>query len=91
MTRIHRRSASNLGTKPASAGDPFTLAFLDPPYERDLAAPALAMLISGGWIAKDAIAIVEQSAREAPVSADGYRELDRRKYGGTQIGLYKVE
>ena len=91
VTRIHRRSASNLGTKPASAGDPFTLAFLDPPYERDLAAPALAMLISGGWIAKDAIAIVEQSAREAPVSADGYRELDRRKYGGTQIGLYKVE
>ena len=32
-TRIHRRSATDLGIKPSGLGDPFTLAFLDPPLK----------------------------------------------------------
>src|ERR1700742_3722353 len=35
-TRIHRRDASNLGQKPAGDGQPFDLAFLDPPYAKGL-------------------------------------------------------
>ncbi|MEL7488782.1 MAG: 16S rRNA (guanine(966)-N(2))-methyltransferase RsmD, partial [Pseudomonadota bacterium] len=43
-TRLHRRSATALGIKPASVGPPFELAFLDPPYRKDLAPKALATL-----------------------------------------------
>src|SRR5690606_14390427 len=32
--RVHRRSATDLGPRPGSAGEAFTLAFLDPPYAR---------------------------------------------------------
>ena len=41
-TRLHRRSATDLGEKPAGVGSPFNLAFLDPPYHKELVAPALA-------------------------------------------------
>src|SRR5271163_365892 len=42
VTRIWRADATRLGKAPAS--DPFTLAFLDPPYDEGLAEPALASL-----------------------------------------------
>src|ERR1019366_3862140 len=47
-TRIWRGDATKLGHAPA--GPPFNLAFLDPPYNQGLAAPALAALVAGGWL-----------------------------------------
>ncbi len=88
VTRIHRRSATDLGPKPANDGPPFTLAFLDPPYRKNLAEPALAMLRDGGWLAENALAIVEQAKDEQPASTVGFAEADRRIYGDTQVGLY---
>ena len=44
-TRLHRRSATDLGDKPAGVGSPFTLAFLDPPYHKALVQPALDCLV----------------------------------------------
>jgi 16S rRNA (guanine966-N2)-methyltransferase len=35
-TRVHRRDATDLGPRPASAGGPFDIAFLDPPYRQGL-------------------------------------------------------
>ncbi len=87
-TRIHRRSAAALGQKPASAGEPFTLAFLDPPYRKDLAAPAMETLHTGGWLAPGALTIVEQAADEAAAAVAGFQETDRREYGDTQVGIY---
>jgi 16S rRNA (guanine966-N2)-methyltransferase len=89
-TRLHRRSAAMLGDKPAGVGPPFTLAFLDPPYRRGLAPPALQTLAAGGWLADDALVVVEQAKDEAPAATPGYRETDRRVYGDTQVGLYRV-
>lgn len=88
-TRIHRRSATALGEKPAGVGDAFTLAFLDPPYGHDLAGPCLAVLRAGGWLAEGALVVVEQSERESPVAAGGYEEIDRRRWGAAQVGLYR--
>ncbi len=88
-TRIHRRSAAALGAKPASAGPAFTLAFLDPPYDKGLAAPALETLRDGGWLADGAIAVVEQGQGETPAAARDFAEVDRRRYGAAQIGVYK--
>ena len=64
-TRLHRRSATDLGPKPAGVGAPFTLAFLDPPYHKALVQPALDCLSAGGWLADDALAVVETGADEA--------------------------
>ncbi len=88
-TRVHRRGADALGERPAGVGAPFTLAFLDPPYGKDLCGPALAALRSGGWLALGAFAIVEQGKDETPVVAPGYAEEDRRAYGAAQVGFFR--
>ncbi len=87
-TRIHRRSATSLGPKPATTGAPFTLAFLDPPYRQGLCTPAMTELAAGGWLAPDALVIVEQAKDETPAEAAQYREVDRRHYGAAQVGIY---
>jgi 16S rRNA (guanine966-N2)-methyltransferase len=87
-TRLHRRSAATLGSKPAGVGPPFTLAFLDPPYRKDLAPQAMATMKSGGWLADDALVVVEQAKDEAPAASPGFVEDDRRQYGDTQMGFY---
>jgi len=90
-TRIHRRSAAMLGPKPAGVGPPFTLAFLDPPYGKNLAPPAMETLASGGWLCGGAIVVVEQGKDETPVAVNGFTETDRRRYGAAQIGIYLLK
>ena len=63
VTRIFRRDATKLG--PAHPVEPFGLAFADPPYGKGLAEKALASARDGGWLAKDALIVVEESAEAA--------------------------
>lgn len=85
ITRLHRRSATDLGAKPAGMGGPFTLAFLDPPYRQDLVTPALDGLRDGKWLEDGALVVCEQDRREdAPASA-GFTIEDERLYGDTAI------
>src|SRR6516225_10414270 len=53
VTRIFRRDATKLG--PAHPLEPFSLAFLDPPYGQELAAKALASARDGDWLTADAL------------------------------------
>ena len=48
VTKIWRRDATDMGPLAAGAGGPFDLVFLDPPYRKNLLAPALASLREGG-------------------------------------------
>ncbi len=48
VTRIFRRDATKLGA--AHPLEPFSLAFLDPPYGRGLAEQALVSARAGGWL-----------------------------------------
>ena len=87
-TRLHRRSATDLGEKPASAGVPFTLAFLDPPYSKGLVEPALAGLVSGKWLAENALAVVETGSDET-ITPDGWEPVETRDYGAARIWFLK--
>ena len=66
---------------PAAAG----LLLMDPPYGRDLAAPALAALARRSWLAPGALAVVEAAAKEGLVPPAGFVELDRRRYGKAEL------
>jgi 16S rRNA (guanine966-N2)-methyltransferase len=85
VTRIWRADATKLGRAPA--GPPFDLAFLDPPYGQGLASPALAALVSGGWLRPDAVAIVEESAEAEVAAPEGLTLADTRTYGDTQLAF----
>src|SRR5471032_2101217 len=58
-TRIFRRDATKLG--PAHPVEPFSLAFLDPPYGKGLAELALAAARDGGWLKPEAVVVVEEA------------------------------
>ena len=89
VTRLHRRSATGLGAKPAGMGGRFTLAFLDPPYACGLLAPALDGLRAGRWLADGALAVCEQDRREDAPAADGFALEDERSYGDTVVRLLR--
>src|SRR5882672_918018 len=57
VTRIFRRDATKLGD--AHPIEPFSLVFLDPPYGQGLAETAIASARAGGWLAPDALVVVE--------------------------------
>lgn len=88
VTRIHRRSALDLGSKPAGLGPGFDLAFLDPPYQKDMVGPALKQLTRGGWLSDNALAVVETAEDEVLELAD-WELLDDRVYGETRVRLFK--
>lgn len=71
---------------------PCMLAFIDPPYGTGLAGKALASLISGGWLAKDAVVVVEQAKQEKPFEVPESCELlDERVYNITRIYLLRFK
>ena len=82
-TRIFRRDATKLGAMPPQ--EPFTLAFLDPPYNQGLAPRALVSLRDGGWLAPDALGLVEEAASAAFDWPEGYDPIETRDYGDTSV------
>jgi 16S rRNA (guanine966-N2)-methyltransferase len=83
VTRIFRRDATKLGAAPA--GEQFSLAFLDPPYGRDLSSPALMALIDGGWLMPGAVVVIEESAKARIDLPPSLSHEDERRYGDTQF------
>jgi len=72
-------------TRPARAPFACALAFLDPPYRSGLAAPALTALAAAGWLAADALAVVEIAAAEEFSFPAGFARLDERVYGAARL------
>lgn len=84
-TRIHRRDATDLGPRPASAGAAFDLVFLDPPYGKGLGERALTSLSDGGWLAPEALAVFERGVDEIDTTPTGFDLLDARTYGAARV------
>ncbi|MGH7014462.1 MAG: 16S rRNA (guanine(966)-N(2))-methyltransferase RsmD [Stellaceae bacterium] len=75
--------------RPPRASAPATLAFLDPPYAEDWAAPALAALAAAGWLLPEAIVVVELSAKRDLTQPAGFTLLDQRRYGAAKIAFLR--
>lgn len=88
ITRLHRRSATDLGPRPAGLGAPFDLAFMDPPYGKGLVEAALPGLLSGGWLSEDALIVAETGKDETP-DLTGVETLDERIYGAARLHFLK--
>jgi 16S rRNA (guanine966-N2)-methyltransferase len=82
-TKVYRRDATRLG--PVAPLEPFSLAFLDPPYRRGLAEKALFSAREGAWLAPDALVVVEEAADAAFAAPDGFEEIERRGYDDTEF------
>src|SRR4051812_26494007 len=83
LTRIFRRDATKLG--PAHPLEPFSLVFLDPPYGKGLAEAALTSARQGGWLMPQALIVVEEAAESRFQAPEGFAEIERRDYGGSEL------
>ena len=72
-------------TKLPLASSPCTLAFLDPPYNANLAPLCLGALARQGWLAPKAIGVVEVAADEAFTAPEGFTILEERGYGAARV------
>ena len=84
-TKIIRRNALNLGPMETNIRGPFDLVFLDPPYDKGLVEPALLSARDGGWLAEQALCVVEQKKGEPLDVPEGFEEAGQRVYGDTQV------
>jgi len=73
-------------TRPPRAPAPCGLLFLDPPYGRGLAAPALAALDAAGWVAPGAILSVELGPEDA-LGDTRFAPLAERRHGKARLVL----
>lgn len=88
ISRVFRRDVTNLG--PVAPLDPFSLIFLDPPYGRGLAEKALVSARDGGWLAADALIVVEE-AKGAFAAPEPFEEIERRDYDDTEIVFLRLK
>jgi 16S rRNA (guanine966-N2)-methyltransferase len=89
-TRVHRRSAIDLGARPRSDGEVFDLAFLDPPYRKGLGELTLLRLLEGQWLKSGAVVVFERGSDEPEIDTPGYEQLDARDYGAARVLFLRV-
>jgi 16S rRNA (guanine966-N2)-methyltransferase len=82
-TRLFRRDACRLGA--AGPIEPFSLAFLDPPYRRGLAEKALGSLAQGGWLLPGSLAVIEEAAETRIEPPASFEALEERDHGDTRL------
>lgn len=64
-----------------SASKSYNLVFMDAPYQKGLSTPALKELYGKGWLAEQALCIVEVEKTETPDVPENFAVLDERVYG----------
>jgi 16S rRNA (guanine966-N2)-methyltransferase len=87
VTRIFRRDATRLGA--AHPVEPFSLVFADPPYGHGLAEKALDAAREGGWLAPEALAVVEEAVDANFTAPAGFEESERRRYDDTELFILR--
>jgi len=80
-TKVIRADAA----RPPAAPAPCTLALLDPPYHSGLAGPCLAGLAARGWLADQALVVVELAADEDFAAPAGFDVVDSRRHGAAKL------
>lgn len=79
--QILNTDATRLPPAPVPCG----LVFADPPYGKGLGPRALAAAHAKGWLAPDAIIVLEEDHRHELVLPEGITQTDRRQYGDTVL------
>ncbi|OUJ11632.1 16S rRNA (guanine(966)-N(2))-methyltransferase RsmD [Acetobacter okinawensis] len=93
--QIYPRDVTN---PPAARTAPATLLFLDPPYHKGLPGKALAALSAKGWVAPNAIAVIETGRDEPLPFTDENAEappcphdlLAERQHGAARLSIWRL-
>lgn len=92
QTRAQLFTADALRPPRANSGNwaPCSLVFLDPPYGKDLVAPAIVALNDAGWISADALIVAEMGKRDHFAVPAGFEIVDDRGYGKARVAMLRL-
>ena len=65
------------------------LAFIDPPYGKNIGLPALESLRDNNWLDNGAVVVLEHEKSSIISPPDGFNQIDERNHGNTKITLYQ--
>lgn len=85
QTKLLKRDACSLGY--VEKFEPFDLIFIDPPYGQDMGVKAMQAAKNGGWIAPNAIIVLEEKRGSEFQLPEGFELSDERNYGDTCIRI----
>ncbi|MCM2131675.1 16S rRNA (guanine(966)-N(2))-methyltransferase RsmD [Larsenimonas rhizosphaerae] len=85
-TLLRQDALIALATAPAA---PFDIIFLDPPFNRDLAAPSCSLLEQQGWLASEAWIYLETEATLLPEVPATWRLHREARAGESHARLYR--
>ncbi|MEN0001724.1 MAG: 16S rRNA (guanine(966)-N(2))-methyltransferase RsmD [Pseudomonadota bacterium] len=86
-SKLLRRDATKLGPNGDMA--PFDLVFLDPPYQKGWAEPAIETLLANDWLDPQAVIVLEESAAAAFIVPQALVLEDERRKGDTITRIMK--
>ncbi len=69
----------------SSATPQRTLVFLDPPYGKGYGVAALHSAVAQGWLAADAVIVMEMAKKEPETPPSGFTVHDTRDYGVARV------
>ena len=83
---------AHIGKQPPGGPGQADIVFLDPPYQSGLGVPALTALARGGWLAPDALVVLESAARADPedLAGSGFRLIAERRYGAARLSFLRA-
>lgn len=89
----HTKIARGDATRPSNIGKlkPFDLVFADPPYGKQLGEKALIALLEKGWMASDALVVLEEAKDALPGQVEGFIREETRQFGDTAVGFFRPQ
>lgn len=84
QSHILRADALHLPPRPPALA-PRNLVFLDPPYGKNWGVAALGSAVAAGWLALDAVCVMEMAKKEPEPLPEGFTLADTRHYGVAEV------
>lgn len=68
----------------------YDLIFMDPPYEKEMTAEAVELIVKNNLLKKDGLIISEKSAAEEAAEFNGLSIIKNKSYGNSLLTIYKL-
>ena len=68
----------------------YDIIFMDPPYQKDMTAEAIKLIVKNKLLKEDGLIISEKSAKEKTAEFEGLSIIKNKTYGNSLLTIYKL-